>query len=116
MDNLSSPHFPPNHSMSSYPYTSITDREVQNPESFRTTTSVKSPRKQFLAVTDVWSWDLIGIFFTRNVGCILSQKIIEVSQIVTQSAAMLAGKLTCFALWFRSHCHAFAAIKQPLSG
>jgi hypothetical protein len=86
--------------MSSYPYTSITDREVQNPErSFRTTaTSVKSPRKRFLAVTYVWSWDLIGIFFTRNVGCILSQKIIEVSQIVPQSAAMLAGKLTCFAL------------------
>jgi len=94
----------------------ITNWEVQNPErSFCTTMS----DKLFSAVTYIWSWDLIGISFTRKVireVCWMypsetSQKNIEVqnlSQIVMQFAAMLVGKLTCFAFRLYASNHALS--------
>ena len=47
----------------------ILSQVMQNPERFFCTTIlVKSPHKQFSAVTYVWSWDFIGIFFTEEDG------------------------------------------------
>ena len=102
-------------------FTTITDRVMQNPERFFCTMIwAKSPHNHFLALTYVWSWDFIEIFLQgkaiREV-CQghpggTSQNITEVqnlSQTVTQSAAILAGRMTCFAFRLYNTLSCFCA-------